>query len=94
MEVDVLVKKASANEMSDQIKIQYIPSIDIPEVLQIDEVSNWTTPIISYLKDGLLPEDKEKVRKSWKNTCLYRIQNIHSGKLIDKLHSQLITCTM
>ena len=30
----------------------------------------------------------------WKNTCLYRIQNIRSGKLTDLLYSQLITCTM
>ena len=30
----------------------------------------------------------------WKNTCLYRIQDIRSRKLIDLLHSQLITCTM
>ena len=29
-----------------------------------------------------------------KNTCLYLIQNIHSEKLTDLLHSQLITCTM
>ena len=63
MEADVLANTASTDEMSDQIKIQYIPSIDISEVHQIDEVSNWTTPIISYLKDGLLPEDKEEVRK-------------------------------
>ena len=30
----------------------------------------------------------------WKNTCLYRIQNIRSKKSTDLLHSQLITCTM
>ena len=30
---------------------------------QIDRVANWTTPIISYLKDRLLHEDKEKARK-------------------------------
>ena len=32
MEANVLAKTASVDEMSDQIKIQYIPSIDIPEV--------------------------------------------------------------
>ena len=63
MEANVLANTASTDEMSDQIKIQYIPSIDISEVHQIDGVSNWTTPIVSYLKDGLLPEDKEEVRK-------------------------------
>ena len=30
----------------------------------------------------------------WENTCLYRIQNIRSGKLMDLLHSPLVTCTM
>ena len=64
MEAGVLAKMTSANEMmSDQIKIQYILSIDIPEVHHIDGVSNWTTPIVSYLKDRLLPEDKEEARK-------------------------------
>ena len=33
VEANILAKTASANEMvSDQIKVQYIPSIDIPEV--------------------------------------------------------------
>ena len=63
MEVDVLAKIASTDEMSDQIKFQYIPSFDILEVHQIDGVSNWTTPIVSYLKDGFLLEDKEEARK-------------------------------
>ena len=40
--------------MSDQIKIQSILSIDI--------LDRWS-PIVSYLKDELLPEDKEEARK-------------------------------
>ena len=41
VEADVLDKTASADKMvSDQIKVQYIPSIDIPKVHQIDEVAN------------------------------------------------------
>ena len=64
MEVDVLANTTFADEkMSDQIKIQYIPSIDILEVHQIEGESNCTTPIVFYLKDGLLPEDKEEARK-------------------------------
>ena len=27
------------------------------------EKPTWTTPIMSYLKDGFLPEDKEEARK-------------------------------
>ena len=57
MEADVLAKAASADEfVGDQIKVQYIPSIDVSGVHQIDGEANWTTPIMSYLKDGYLPE--------------------------------------
>ena len=64
MEANVLIKTTFVDEMvSDKIKVQYIPSIDILEVHQIDKVANRTTPIVSYLKDGLLPEDKEVARK-------------------------------
>ena len=59
-EADALAKTASANEIvGDQVKVQYIPSIDISEVNQIDRVTNWTSPIMSYLKDKVLPEDRE-----------------------------------
>lgn len=64
MEADSLAKTISANELVDeQIEVQYIPSINILEVHQIDEEVNWTMPIMSYLKEGLLPKDKEKARK-------------------------------
>ena len=64
MEADVLAKAISVDKMVDnQIKVQYILSIYIPEVNQIDRVANWTTPIMSYLKDRLLPKNKEEVRK-------------------------------
>ena len=49
--------------IDDQIKVQYIPSIDILEVQQIDGEANWTTPVVSYLKEGLLPENKEEAQK-------------------------------
>lgn len=56
MEVDNLAKATSTNELvDDQIKVQYILSIDFPDVHQIDREANWTTPIVCYLKDGLLP---------------------------------------
>ena len=64
IEAYVLAKAASTNKMEgDQIRVQYIPSIEVLKVNQIDEVANWATPIMSYLKDGLLPEDKEEARK-------------------------------
>ena len=36
MEADALAKEASANQSMDEFdEVQYIPSIDIPEVLQV-----------------------------------------------------------
>ena len=53
VEVDTIAKEASANESMDESdEVQYMPSIDIPEVQQVDSRGNWMTPIISYLKDG------------------------------------------
>ena len=64
LETDSLAKVESVDELVDnQIKVQYIPSIDIPEVHQIDREANQTTPTLSYLKDGLLLEDREDARK-------------------------------
>ena len=64
IEADILAKEASANETMDELDaIQYMPSIDLPEMLQIEDDENWMTPIVSYLKDGRLPEVKEEARK-------------------------------
>ena len=64
MEVNTLVNEASTNEVMYEFdEIQYIPSIDIPEVQQVESRGNWMTPIISYLKEGWLPKEKDKARK-------------------------------
>ena len=61
MEADSLAKVTSVDKLVDnQIKVQYILSIDVPEVHQIDKEANWTTPTISYLKDRLLLDDREE----------------------------------
>ena len=63
-EVDTLAKEASASEVMDEFdEIQYLPSIDFPEVQQIEGEKYWMTPIVSYLKDGRL-EGKDEARKS------------------------------
>ena len=49
--------------MDEFDEIQYMPSIDILEVQQVESRGNWMTPIISYLKDGRLPEEKDEARK-------------------------------
>ena len=64
MEADALAKAASIGEPMDEFdKIQYMPIIDLPEVHQIGGEENWMTPIVIYLKDGRLPEDKDEARK-------------------------------
>ena len=64
VEADVLAKEASAPEPINEIDdVQYVPSIDLPEIQQIEDRENWMTPIISYLKDGKLPEGKDKAKK-------------------------------
>ena len=64
MEANALVKAASAGEPMDEFdKVQYMPSIDLPKVHQIREEENWMTPIVIFLKDGRLLEDKDEARK-------------------------------
>ena len=64
MEADTIAKEALANESMDEFdEIQYMPSIDIPEVQQVESKGNWMTPILSYLKDGRLPEEKDEAKK-------------------------------
>ena len=64
VKADVLAKEASATEpMNEFDEVQYVPSIDLPEVQEIEDRENWMTPIVSYLKDGKLPEGKDEARK-------------------------------
>ena len=61
------MKTASAKHMIIPNKVlsfvQLLPLIDGVEVQEIDLRSNWTTPIVSYLKDGTLLDGKEAARK-------------------------------
>ena len=43
--------------------VQISPLINGIDVQEIDSGSNWTTPIVSYLKDGTLPDGREAARK-------------------------------
>ena len=61
MEANALAKEALTDQpMNEFDEVQYIPSIDIPEVLQVQNEGNWMTPIISYLKDGSLPKGRTR----------------------------------
>ena len=64
VEADTLAKEASVNEAMDELDVvQYMPSIDLLEMLKIESDENWMTPIVSYLKNGRFPEEKGKARK-------------------------------
>ena len=43
--------------------VQLSPLIDPSNVQEIVSDSRWTAPLISYLKDGVLPDEKEAARK-------------------------------
>ena len=64
MEVDGLAKAALVGGAMDECdRVQYMLSIDILEVQQIGGEENWMTPIVLYLKDERLKEDKDEARK-------------------------------
>ena len=76
MEADVLAKEASANQPMDEFdEVQYIPSLDILEVLQVQNEGNWMTPTILYLKDRSLPEGKDKARRLRIRSARYVLLN-------------------
>jgi len=43
--------------------VQHSPLIDSVDVQKIDFENNWTTPLVSYLKSDVLPDEKETARK-------------------------------
>ena len=61
--------------MDEFDKVQYLPSIDIPEVLQVQNEGSWMAPIISYLKDGILPEGKDEAKKLRVRSARYVLLN-------------------
>ena len=76
MEVDTLVKEVSADQpMNEFDEVQNILSIDILEVLQTQNEGNWMTPIISYLKDGSLPEGKDEAKRLRVRSARYVLLN-------------------
>ena len=66
-QIDHLATAASAKYMLIPNKIhsfvQLSPLIDDVDVQEVNLESNWTRPIVSYLKNGTLPNGKEAARK-------------------------------
>ncbi|XP_050258937.1 uncharacterized protein LOC126703927 [Quercus robur] len=76
VEADTIAKEASADESLEKSdEVQYMPSIDAQEVQQVDDRESWMTPIISYLKDGRLPEEKDEARKVRVRSARYVLMN-------------------
>ena len=66
-QTDCLAKVALAEHMIVPGKVlssvQLSPLIDVINVQGIGSESNWTTPLVSFLKDDTLPDGKEVARK-------------------------------
>ena len=66
-QADCLAKAASVEHMIIPNKvlsfIQFLPLIDSINVQVIGFENNWTTPLVSYLKNGTLLDSKEAARK-------------------------------
>ena len=66
-QADCLVKAILAEHMiiPDKVLsfIQCSPLIDPIDVQEIGFESNWTTPLVSYLKNSALPDGKRAARK-------------------------------
>ena len=64
VEADALAMEASVDGLVEEFdEVQYMPSIDLPEIQQIKGEENWMTSIVIYLNDGRLPEERDKARK-------------------------------
>ena len=64
MEADALAKATSINGSVDELhEVQYMPSIDLPEMQQIESQGNWMALIIIYRRDRRLPEERDEARK-------------------------------
>ena len=65
--VDRLTKAASAEHMiipgNVLSFVQLCPLIDSNNIQEIGSESNWTALLISYLKNGVLPDGREAARK-------------------------------
>ena len=66
-QADCLAKAASTENMITLDNVLYFvqlsPLIDSDDVQEKGTESNWTTPITSYLKNGILPDGREAAKK-------------------------------
>ena len=65
--------------------IQLFPLIDSSNVQEIGSEINCTAPLVSYLKNGVLPDEKEAVRK-------LKVQAARFVKIKDVLYKRSFSC--
>ena len=53
--------------------VQLLLSLDGVGVQEIDSGSKWTTPIVSYLKDGTLLKDRKSTRLNSSHDVISRM---------------------
>ena len=56
-------------------EVQKHPNIEEFHTLAIQNQNSWTTPILSFLRDGRLPTDVDKARKVRKRATRFTILN-------------------
>uniref|UniRef100_A0A2N9EQY5 Uncharacterized protein n=1 Tax=Fagus sylvatica TaxID=28930 RepID=A0A2N9EQY5_FAGSY len=62
-EADQLAKSASSSTADDKIKTVQQSSLQTTEVNPIHAEISWMTPIISYLREGTLPDNRHEARR-------------------------------
>uniref|UniRef100_A0A2N9IDH1 RNase H type-1 domain-containing protein n=1 Tax=Fagus sylvatica TaxID=28930 RepID=A0A2N9IDH1_FAGSY len=62
-EADQLAKSASSSTVDDKIKTVQQSSLQTTEVNPIHTEISWMTPIISYLQEGTLPDNRHEARR-------------------------------
>ena len=80
-EVDFLARLASSDDYNTTselcVEIRGQPSIEGEQVLKIKEQDEWMTPIVRYLIEGWLLEDKREARKiQIRATCFVIIDDV------------------
>uniref|UniRef100_A0A2N9IZ99 Uncharacterized protein n=1 Tax=Fagus sylvatica TaxID=28930 RepID=A0A2N9IZ99_FAGSY len=77
-EADQLAKSASSSTVDDKIKTVQQSSLQTTEVNPIHAEISWMTPIISYLREGTLPDNRHEARRL-KTRPNYVMREIHEG---------------
>ena len=88
-EADKIARSASAHSpgnMNDwKLEEQNSPSITEFQTFSIQNNSGWTNPILSFLRDGRLPQNPEEARKIQKRAARFTVLN---DELYKKGYSQ------